>query len=107
MSRTVAILGATGQVGRTMLAVLEERAFPLSALRLMAGPAQGGRTLRFRGAEIPVEPVTAEGFRGVEIALFSVKNPIARKWAPIATAAGAVTSAPPRSSPTSSIQTLR
>ena len=90
MSRTVAILGATGQVGRTMLALLEERAFPLSTLRLLASPRQAGRTLRFRGADVPVEAVSEEGFRGVAIALFAVKNPLAQQWAPVARGAGAV-----------------
>ena len=73
-----------------MLSLLEERAFPLGGLRLLASPGQAGRTLRFRGAEIPVEPVTAEGFRDVGIALFAVKNPLAMLWAPVAMAAGAV-----------------
>ncbi len=73
-----------------MLALLEERAFPLSGLRLLASPRQSGRTLRFRGAVVPVEPVTAEGFRGVGIALFAVKNALAQEWAPVARAAGAV-----------------
>jgi aspartate-semialdehyde dehydrogenase len=91
VSRTVAILGATGQVGRTTLAVLEERAFPLDRLRLLASPgSRSGRTVRFRGAEVPVEPVTAEAFRGVDIALFAVKNPIALEWSGPAQAAGAV-----------------
>jgi aspartate-semialdehyde dehydrogenase len=73
-----------------MLALLEERAFPLSGLRLLAGPGQPGRTLRFRGAEIPVETVSAGGFRDVDFALFAVKNPLAQKWAPVAMDAGAV-----------------
>lgn len=89
MSRTVAILGASGLVGRTMLALLEERAFPLDRVRLLASPRQAGRTLRFRGAEVPVEAVAPDAFRGVEIALFAVKNPLALQWAPVARAAGA------------------
>ncbi len=89
-SRTVAILGATGQVGRTMLATLEERAFPLDTLRLLASPRNAGRTLRFRGREIPVEPVSDSAFAGVDIALFAVKNPIAQQWSGPAQAAGAV-----------------
>ena len=90
MSRTVAILGATGQVGRSMLAVLEERDFPLDALRLLASPRAAGRTLTFRGRPVPVEPVTATAFAGVEIALFAVKNPLAQQWSGVARAAGAV-----------------
>ena len=89
MSRTVAILGASGLVGRTMLAVLEQRAFPCDRVRLLASPRQGGRTLPFRGAEVPVEPVSADAFTGVELALFAVKNPLAQQWAPVARAAGA------------------
>jgi len=89
LSRTVAILGASGLVGRAMLALLEERAFPLDRVRLLASPRSDGRTLRFRGAEVPVEPVSAAAFRDVEIALFAVKNPIARQWAPVAREAGA------------------
>lgn len=89
MSRTLAILGASGLVGRTMLAILEERAFPLERLRLLASPRAAGRTLRFRGADLPVEPVGPDAFRDVAIALFAVKNPIAQQWAPVAQAAGA------------------
>jgi aspartate-semialdehyde dehydrogenase len=73
-----------------MLGLLEERAFPLGALRLLASPGQGGRTLRFRGADVPVEPVSEAGFDGVNVALFAVKNPLAQRWAPVARAAGAV-----------------
>ncbi|HTR96698.1 MAG TPA: aspartate-semialdehyde dehydrogenase [Candidatus Acidoferrales bacterium] len=90
MNRTVAILGATGQVGRTTLALLEARAFPLDRLRLLASPRAGERSLPFRGASVPVEPVSAEAFRGVEIALFAVRNPVAIQWAGPAQAAGAV-----------------
>ncbi len=90
MSRTVAILGATGQVGRTTLALLEERRFPLDDLRLLASPNAAGRTLAFRGRSVPVLPVAPEAFRGVEIALFAVKNPIAQKWSGPAREAGAV-----------------
>jgi aspartate-semialdehyde dehydrogenase len=90
VSRTVAILGATGQVGRTMLALLEERRFPADHVRLLASPRTAGRTLPFRGAELPVRPVDADAFRGVDIALFAVKNGIAQEWSGAAQAAGAV-----------------
>lgn len=89
MSRTVAILGASGLVGRTMLAVLEERAFPCDRVRLLASPRASGRTMTFRGDEVPVEPVGERAFDGVGIALFAVKNAIAQQWAPVARAAGA------------------
>jgi aspartate-semialdehyde dehydrogenase len=86
----VAILGATGQVGRTTLAVLEQRTFPLDELRLLARPGTSGRTLPFRGTAVPVHPIGPEAFRDVEIALFAVKNPIALQWSGPARAAGAV-----------------
>lgn len=90
MSRTVAILGATGLVGRSMLTLLETRAFPCDSIRLLASPKSAGVSLPFRGQQIPVEPVSEAGFAGVSIALFAVKNPIAKQWAGIAQAAGAV-----------------
>jgi aspartate-semialdehyde dehydrogenase len=90
VSPTVAILGATGQVGRTTLALLEERSFPVSRLVLLASPANAGRTLPFRGRPVPVDAVEAERFAGVDIALFAVKNPIAQRWSGPARAAGAV-----------------
>jgi len=90
VSRTVAILGATGQVGRSMLAVLEERRFPLDDVRLLASPRAAGRTLRFRGREVPVQAVGPGAFRGCGFALFAVKNPIAQQWSGPAREAGAV-----------------
>ncbi|MFN8588084.1 MAG: hypothetical protein U0704_09830 [Candidatus Eisenbacteria bacterium] len=90
MRSTVAILGATGQVGRSMLAILEERDFPCDRVRLLASPAGAGRTLRFRGADVAVEAVAPGAFDGCDIALFAVKNPIAQQWSGVARAAGAV-----------------
>ncbi len=90
MSRTVAILGATGLVGRTMLRLLEERAFPCESVRLFASERSAGEPLAFRGAELRVEPVNEGCFRGVEVALFAVDNSQAQRWAPIARAEGAI-----------------
>jgi len=89
MSRTVAILGATGLAGRTTLRILEERAFPLDELRLLASERSTDRTFAFRGREIPVRAVSAEAFAGVELALFATAVELSRQWAPVATAAGA------------------
>jgi aspartate-semialdehyde dehydrogenase len=88
MTRGVAILGATGLVGRTMLALLEEREFPTSAVRLLASEG-AGRAARFRGAELAVEPVTESAFDGADIALFAVPNAQAEIWADRARARGA------------------
>jgi aspartate-semialdehyde dehydrogenase len=90
MSLRFALLGATGLVGRTMLAVLEERGFPLEAPRLLASERSGERTQRFRGRELPIEPVSAAAFTGLDLVLSAVSNPLAVEWVPVARAAGAL-----------------
>jgi aspartate-semialdehyde dehydrogenase len=89
MPRRVAILGATGLVGRTMLRLLEERAFPMTEPVLLASERPGERTLAFRGRPVPVRPVSERAFEGVDLALFAVRNPVAQHWAGPATATGA------------------
>lgn len=86
----VAIVGATGAVGVEMLEVLERRNFPVSKLTLLASPRSAGKSLRFRGEEVPVQVLTPESFAGVEIALFSAGGGISREFAPHAVKAGAV-----------------
>jgi aspartate-semialdehyde dehydrogenase len=88
MSLSVIVLGATGLVGRTMLRILEERAFPVGELRLLASERGGSRTLEFHGRSQAVEPVTAAAFAGADLALFACANPVSRRWAPVARAAG-------------------
>ena len=90
MSRSLAILGATGLVGRTMLAVLEQRGFPAEHVRLLASARNAGRTMRFRRTDVVVEPVGPDSFQGIDIALFAVENAIAQEWVGPARAAGAV-----------------
>lgn len=90
MPYTVAIVGATGLVGRTMLRVLEERAFPVERLRLLASKNSAGRRMRFGGRNHVVEELTPASFEGVDIALFSAGGSISREYAPIAVSAGAV-----------------
>ncbi len=89
MSRRVAILGATGLVGQTMLRILEARRFEVGSLRLLASDAGAGRSLRFHEASIEVQPVRADSFAGIDLALFAVANAVSEEWAPIAEAAGA------------------
>ena len=90
MNLRIGILGATGLVGRTTLAILEQRGFPCDVPRLLASDRASGRTLPFRGQSVPVEPTTASSFDGLAIVLVAVQNPLALAWAPIARAAGAV-----------------
>ena len=86
---TVAVVGATGVVGRTMTQVLLEREFPVGELRLLASERSAGRTVSIEGQTHEVRQATAEAFDGVDIALFSAGASASRELAPLAVAAGA------------------
>ncbi len=86
----VAVVGATGAVGNLMVKVLEERAFPVSSLKLLASARSVGKTLPFRGVEVPVEELVEDSFNGVQLALFSAGGAISKKFAPIAARAGTI-----------------
>ena len=86
----VAIVGATGAVGRTMLSILEERDFPLSHLRLMASTRSAGLKVSTQWGEIEVEDLAAADPRDIDIALFSAGGDRSREYAPQFAAAGAV-----------------
>ena len=86
----VAVVGATGAVGNLMVQVLEERAFPVSELKLLASARSIGKTLGFRGRQIAVEELVEDSFKGIQLALFSAGGGISRKFAPIAARSGAV-----------------
>jgi aspartate-semialdehyde dehydrogenase len=85
----IAILGATGAVGRTMLEVLAERDLPVERLTLLASPRSAGATIRWRDRDHTVQAVSEAGFRGVDVALFSAGAERSREWGPVAAAAGA------------------
>ena len=90
MSFVVAVVGATGAVGREMVRILEQRRFPVKRLVLLASPRSAGQKLAFGGGEVVVEELTPQSFTGVQIALFSAGGSVSREFAPIAAAAGAV-----------------
>jgi aspartate-semialdehyde dehydrogenase len=92
MSKTyhLAIVGATGAVGTELIRLLEQRDFPVESLKLFASARSNGKTLTFRGKQIPVESLTEDGFAGVDFALFSAGTGTARSFAPAAVKAGAV-----------------
>lgn len=90
MSLRLGLLGATGLVGRTMLAVLAERGFPVDEPRLLASGRGELRTLRFRDRDLPVVPVSADTLAGLDVVLSAVSNALAEQWVPVACAAGAV-----------------
>ncbi|MFN8016980.1 MAG: aspartate-semialdehyde dehydrogenase [Acidimicrobiales bacterium] len=86
----VGIVGATGQVGGVMRAVLEERSFPLEELRLFASARSAGRTLPWQGGEVVVEDAAAADYAGLDIVLFSAGGATSKELAPRVAAAGAV-----------------
>jgi aspartate-semialdehyde dehydrogenase len=86
----VAVVGATGAVGNEMIATLEQRKFPIKKLTLLASARSVGKTLTYKGEEIPVDELTENSFKGIDIGLFSPGGAISTKFAPIAAAAGCV-----------------
>ncbi|MGG7508873.1 aspartate-semialdehyde dehydrogenase [Plantibacter sp. YIM 135249] len=86
----VGIVGATGQVGKVMRALLEEREFPISEIRFFATARSAGTTLPFRGQDIVVEDVETADPSGLDIALFSAGATGSRAQAPRFAAAGAL-----------------
>ena len=86
---TVAVVGATGVVGRTMIQVLRERDFPIGELRLMASGRSAGATVSIGGTTHEVVEAVPEAFDGVDIALFSAGGTVSEDLAPAAVAHGA------------------
>ncbi|HZD60889.1 MAG TPA: aspartate-semialdehyde dehydrogenase [Anaerolineae bacterium] len=86
----VAIVGATGAVGEEMRAVLEQRDFPIGKLKLLASARSVGKRFTFKGEEIPVEELTKDSFKDIDVALFSAGASISKEFAPAAVDAGAV-----------------
>jgi len=86
----VAIAGATGAVGRKMLAILEERGFPVGNLKVLASVRSVGQTLSFKGSPVTVEELTENSFEGVDIALFSAGSSASRQFGPSAVKSGCI-----------------
>jgi aspartate-semialdehyde dehydrogenase len=85
----VAVVGATGVVGKTMIKILSEREFPVSELRLLASGRSAGTTLTVDGRTLTVGEATPDAFEGVDIALFSAGGDVSRRLAPEAAVRGA------------------
>ena len=86
----VAILGATGAVGREMMKILAERNFPVEELHLLASQRSAGQKIQWQGQDLTVEPACDEAFRGMDIVLGAAENDIAKRFAPAIVKAGAV-----------------
>jgi aspartate-semialdehyde dehydrogenase len=91
-SRTfnVAVVGATGAVGEAMLAILQERDFPIGKLVLLASERSAGTSVRFGDRSVVVQDLDKYDFDGIDIALFSAGGKVSAQHAPRAAAAGAV-----------------
>lgn len=87
----VAIVGATGMVGRTFLKVLQDRNFPIDNLYLFSSARSAGSKIEFAGKEYIVEELNENSFdRDIQIALFSAGGSVSEKYAPIAASKGVI-----------------
>ena len=86
----VAVVGATGAVGRAMRSILAERDFPVKELVALATAKSAGMKLDFKGQEITCQELTPDSFEGIDLALFSAGGGTSQKFAPIAAKAGCV-----------------
>ena len=87
----IAVVGATGQVGRVMRTILAERDFPADTVRFFASPRSAGKKLDYCGTEVVVEDltqVTEDSVKDIDIALFSAGGSTSKEWAPVFAAAG-------------------
>ena len=87
-SYAVAVVGATGLVGRKMAEVLEERKFPASSIRFLASERSAGKELTYAGKKEVVRKLTPQSFEGIDIALFSAGASVSKEFAPHAVGAG-------------------
>ena len=87
---TLAVVGATGQVGRVMRTLLEERGVEADRVRFFASARSAGKTLPFRGEDITVEDVATADLTGIDVAVFSAGGATFLEYAPKFAAAGAV-----------------
>ena len=86
----LAILGATGNVGRKFLEILEERNFQINNLKLLASKNSVGKKIKFKGKEYTVELATKDSFKDIDLVLASAGGTISKELVPYAVKAGAV-----------------
>jgi aspartate-semialdehyde dehydrogenase len=86
----VAVVGATGAVGREIIEILEERDFPVSDLHLLGTESAAGERIEFRGKNVAVKLLRTDSFPGMDIAFFSTGTAASREFAPAAVLAGAI-----------------
>jgi len=89
-SLRVAVVGATGAAGSTVLRILQERRFPVAELRPMASARSAGTAVQFAGDSLTVQEVSDEALQGVDVAFFAAGSGTARRFAPVVAAQGGV-----------------
>jgi aspartate-semialdehyde dehydrogenase len=87
---TIAIVGATGAVGRIIRQLLEERDFPYGQIKFLASKRSAGTTVTFKGREHKVEELTPDAFEGIDLAIGSTPDEVARDFVPWAVERGCV-----------------
>jgi len=88
MSELIAIVGATGAVGREALSILEQRKFPAHRIVALASARSAGSRVSYNGGEITIQELTAASFAGVKVSIFCATSGISKQFAPIAMKAG-------------------
>ena len=89
-SYRIAVVGATGLVGREMIQSLAERGFPIEELVLLASERSAGEEIEFKGKMHQVHAISMEHFAHIDIALMSAGSAVSEEWAPIANSQGAI-----------------
>ncbi|MFL0744458.1 MAG: aspartate-semialdehyde dehydrogenase, partial [Prochlorococcus sp.] len=87
---TVAVLGASGAVGQELLQLLQERAFPISELRLLASARSAGQLQPWNGSNLRIQEVNEAAFEGVDLVLASAGGSVSRQWRQAINTSGAV-----------------
>ena len=86
----VALVGASGEVGRNMIETLDRYPIPVSSLRLLASKRSAGKVYSFRNSNVVIEELTENSFDDIDLAFFSAGGSVSLKYAPIAVSKGAV-----------------
>lgn len=90
MKKNIAIIGATGAVGQELLAILEQRQFPIQSLKLLASKRSAGKEITFKNQTITIEELSHDSFEGVDIVFSAAGGSISAEYVPSAVKAGAV-----------------
>lgn len=88
--QSLAVIGATGAVGRIVRNLLEERNFPIDDIRFLASARSAGTTIKFRGKDITVQEMTKDAFKGIDLCIASTPDEVSREFAPWAKEHGTV-----------------